>query len=177
MRKVILSMLISLDGYIEGEEKNIDWHVWNDEMQNYMMDFLKTVDTFIYGRKSYELMLDYWPSQKGDFATIMNETPKLVFSNTLEDAKMNARIMKGNLTECIKSEKSKSGKDLVLFAGASIASAFIKYNLIDEYRMIVNPVILGKGTPLFQIEKQHNLTLVATETFKCGNVLLIYRPK
>lgn len=105
MRQVILSMLVSIDGYIEGIDNDINWHVWDDEMQTYMMDFLQTIDTFIYGRKSYELMLDYWPDQKGEFADIMNQTPKIVFSTTLQKAKMNARIAHGNVAEEIQKEK------------------------------------------------------------------------
>lgn len=177
MRQVILSMLVSIDGYIEGVDNDINWHVWDDEMQAYMMDFLQTIDTFIYGRKSYELMLDYWPDQKGEFADIMNQTPKIVFSTTLQKAKMNARIARGNVTEEIQKEKEKPGKDMVLFAGANIASSFIKHNLIDEYRIIVNPVVLGKGTPLFKTGKQQQLNLVSAKSFKCGNVLLTYKAK
>ncbi|WP_108244504.1 dihydrofolate reductase family protein [Muricauda brasiliensis] len=176
MRQVVLSMLMSLDGYIEGVNNNIDWHVWNDEMQAYMMEFLKTVDTFIYGRKSYELMLDYWPGQEGEFADIMNQTPKIVCSTTLQEAKMNARILKNDLVEEITKEKNKQGKNMVLFAGADLASSFMEHNLIDEYRLIVNPVALGEGTPLFQTKKGYTLTLVETKPFACGNILLTYKP-
>ncbi|MBW8244004.1 dihydrofolate reductase family protein [Muricauda oceani] len=177
MRQVILSMLISVDGYIEGMDNDIEWHVWNDEMQTYMMDFMETVDTFIYGRKSYELMLDYWPQKQGEFADIMNKTPKIVCSTTLREAKMNARVVNKNLVEAIENEKAKQGKDMVLFAGADLASSFMEHNLIDEYRLIVNPVVLGKGTPLFQNQKQQQLKLVGAKAFACGNVLLTYKPK
>ncbi len=168
-------MLTSIDGYIEGTNKDISWHLWNNEMDAYMMDFFKTVDTFIYGRKSYELMLDYWPSQTGSFANIMNEMPKIVFSKTLKNGMMNSKIVNGDVAETIQKEKRKPGKNMVLFAGANIASTFIAKNLIDEYRLIISPVALGSGNPLFQIDKTLNLTLSETKTFQCGNVLLIYQ--
>lgn len=177
MRQIVLSMMVSIDGYIEGMDSDISWHVWDDEMQAYMMDFLETVDTFIYGRKSYELMLDYWPNQKGAFADIMNQTPKIVFSKTLKKAQMNARIVHKNLVGEVQKEKARPGKDMALFAGANLASSFMEHNLIDEYRIIVNPVTLGKGIPLFQTEKRHQYNLFHTKTFACGNVLLIYKPK
>ncbi|MDR8393911.1 dihydrofolate reductase family protein [Aliifodinibius sp. S!AR15-10] len=84
MRKVILSMMTSVDGFIEGPGCDISWHVWDEEMSEYMMDFFQRVDTFLYGRKSYELMIDYWPSETGPFTDVMNITSKVVFSRTLE---------------------------------------------------------------------------------------------
>lgn len=177
MGKVVLSMMLSLDGYIEGLEGDINWHVWNEEMSDYMMDFFKTVDTFIYGRKSYELMLTYWPYQTGAFAEVMNKTPKIVFSKTLDKVKWNSKLIKQNITEEVRIEKRKTGKDLVLFAGADIASTFIENDLIDEYRLIINPVVLGDGTPLFQVKHQLELKLLDSTTFDCGNILFRYIPK
>ncbi|UZR97095.1 dihydrofolate reductase family protein [Chondrinema litorale] len=78
MRIVILSMMMSADGFMEGNDHDINWHVWDEEMDTYMMDFFKTVDTFLYGRKSYELMISYWPQQQGEFAKVMNEMSKIV---------------------------------------------------------------------------------------------------
>ena len=169
--------MLSLDGYIEGSNGDISWHVWNEEMSDYMMDFFKTVDTFIYGRKAYELMLTYWPFETGDFAEIMNNTPKIVFSRTLNDVKWNSRLIKQNVIEEIRLEKGKAGKDLVLFAGANIASTFMANGLIDEFRLIVNPVVLGEGTSLFQVRNQMELELQESRTFACGNTLLHYRLK
>ena len=169
--------MMSLDGYIEGSNEDIDWHVWNEEMSDYMMDFFKTVDTFIYGRKSYELMLTYWPFETGEFADIMNRTPKIVFSKTLDKVEWNSRLIKQNVIEEIQLEKRKTGKDLVLFAGADIASTFLEYGLIDEFRLIVNPVVLGKGTSLFQVRNQMKLELLESRTFDCGNTLLRYSSK
>lgn len=177
MRKIILSMMTTVDGYIEGTEHDINWHNWDDEMSRYMMGFFNTVDTFIYGRVSYELMISYWPKESGEFAEIMNNTPKLVYSRTLEKATWNASLKREVNPEEIYELKQQAGKDLVLFAGADIASAFIRHKLIDEYRIIVNPVVLGKGTPLFKnIKQELNLKLIESRSFNCGNVLLRYNP-
>ncbi|TVZ26926.1 dihydrofolate reductase [Gillisia sp. Hel_I_86] len=177
MRKIILSMMVSLDGYIEGTNNDIHWHVWDDKMEDYMMDFFQTVDTFIYGRKSYELMLGYWSGQTGAFADMMNKTPKIVFTKTLEKVEWNSKIVSKNVVEEINMEKNKKGRDLVLFAGAGIASTFIMHDLIDEYRLIINPVVLGKGTSLFPDKKRLKLKLLEAKAFDCGNTLLIYKPE
>lgn len=167
--------MVSVDGYIEASNDDITWHVWDEEMSDYMMGFFDTVDTFLYGRKSYELMIGYWPFQTGAFADIMNETPKLVFSRTLDEVTWNSQLIKENVVEEIQQHKQQSGKNMVLFAGADLASTFIKHGLIDEYRLIVNPVVLGSGTPLFkEIENQLNLKLLQAKLFQCGNTLLCY---
>ncbi|MTI86943.1 MAG: dihydrofolate reductase [Balneolaceae bacterium] len=176
MRKIILSMMVTADGFFEGLEQDINWHIWDDEMSAYMMDFFDTVDTFIYGRKSYELMLQYWPEQNGPFAEIMNKTPKLVYSRKLQKATWNAEIVKEIDPDAIGRTKRQEGKDLALFAGADLASGFIKHGLIDEYRMIVNPVVLGEGVPLFKDVESMQLKLVHSQAFNCGNVLLCYQP-
>ena len=169
--------MMSLDGYIEGPNGDINWHVWNEEMSDYMMAFFKTVDTFIYGRKSYDLMLTYWPFETGKFADIMNRTPKIIFSKTLDKVEWNSRLIKQNVVEEIQLEKGKAGKDLVLFAGADIASTFMENGLIDEFRLIINPVVLGEGTPLFQVRNQKELELLDSRSFACGNTLLRYLQK
>lgn len=177
MRKVILSIMVSVDGYIEAPNDDITWHVWDDEMSEYMMGFFKTVDTFIYGRKSYKLMINYWPDQAGEFADIMNEMPKIVFSRTLDNVTWNSQLVKENAALEIQKQKKLPGKNMVLFAGADIASTFIKHDLIDEYRLIVNPVVLGGGTPLFKdVKDPLSLNLLQTKSFQCGNSLLCYEP-
>ncbi len=170
-------MMVSVDGYTEGRDNDLSWHVWDKEMTSYMMDFFKTVDTFIYGRKSYELMLQYWPSETGEFAQVMNVTPKIIFSDTLKNVGWNSVLAKADVAAEIKELKTKSKKDKVLFAGADLASTFINSDLIDEYRLIVNPVVLGAGTPLFKDSPKIHLRLVETKAFLCGNVLLRYLPE
>lgn len=177
MRKVILSMMVSVDGFIEGQDPAYNWHNWDNEMAVYMMRFFKTVDTFIYGRKSYEAMIAYWPELNDEFASVMNQTKKMIFSRTLKDVTWNSILISSNPTEEIQFLKKQEGKDMVLFAGADLAETFIKNGLIDEFRLIVNPVLLGSGKPLFKnLNKIYNLKLKETITFNCGNIILIYEP-
>lgn len=169
--------MISIDGYTEGKKPEVYWHNWNDEMSAYMMDFFNTVDTFIYGRKSYEDMIEFWPQLHDEFANIMNKTPKLVFSRTLDEAIWNSTVIHEDPSVIIPQLKQQSGKNLVLFAGSKLAESFIKNNLIDEYRLIINPIVLGGTKPLFRnIDKTFHLHLKDVIHFDCGNILLIYEP-
>ncbi|WP_062047423.1 dihydrofolate reductase family protein [Bacillus sp. JCM 19034] len=183
MRKLILSMVMSLDGFIETRDKDISWHIWDDEMQAYMADFLEGCDELLYGRKAYEMMIDYWPEaeknmdhskEHRNFASKMNSLNKVVYSRTLNEATWNARIVKENIIDEVIDMKKRGGKNIVLLAGSTLAATLIKHNVIDEYRIIVNPVVLGDGQPLFK-ERPQAIELVKTESFQCGNVLLIYK--
>ncbi len=146
-------------------------------MSAYMMRFFNTVDTFIYGRKSYEDMVEYWPPLTDEFATVMNQTQKIVCSRTLDEVIWNSTLIKNDVVGEIQKLKKQGGKNMVLFAGADLAETFIKNNLIDEYRLIVNPVVLGGGKPLFKnIEEIWSLKLKDAIVFNCGNVILIYEP-
>ena len=172
--------MVSLDGFIEDTEKNIEWHNWNAEMDQYMGDFFQTVDTIIMGRRTYELMVEYWPENTTEDPVIrnnMNNLPKLVFSKTLTTTPWNnCRLISEINKDEINKLKSQPGRDMVIFGGATIASAFTNQGLIDEYRMIVNPVILGGGTQLFNVnDKRLELFLIESKAFNCGNVLLHYR--
>lgn len=170
-------MMVSVDGYTGAPNRDINWHVFDEQMAAYMMLFFDSVDTFLYGRVSYELMLKYWPNESGEFAEVMNTTPKIVFSKTLDKVEWNSRLVKDNVKEEVLKLKKQPGKNMALFAGADIAATFMKYNLIDEYHLIVNPVVLGKGTPLFKSNSEmHNLKLLRTRSFDCGNVVLQYQP-
>lgn len=177
MRKVILSIMVSVEGYIEGPNDDITWHVWDDEMSEYMMGFFKTFDSFIYGRKSSELMINYWPDQAGEFADTMNEMPKIVFSRTLDNVTWNSQLVKESAYLEIQKQKKLPRTNTVLFAGADIASTFIEHDLTDECRLTVNPVLLGGGTPLFKdVKDPFSLNLLQTKSFQCGNSLLWYEP-
>jgi len=187
MRKVILSMMVSLDGFIEGANKELDWHVWDEEMNRFMGRFFDQIDTILLGRKTYELLVGYWPSasEPTDDPVItdrMNNLPKIVFSKTLESVAWNARLVKENIAEEVRRLKQQPGKDMVIFGGADLASTIMQRNLIDEYQIIINPVVLGSGKPLFQSdsfrdEGKCHLKLLKTTTFHCGNVILYYQPE
>jgi len=184
MRKVIYSMFVSLDGFIEGPNREIDWHVVNEELHTYINEQERTFDIFLYGRRTYEVM-SYWqtadnnPSSSAyelEFARIWKSIPKIVFSKTLAQVEGNARLVRENIAEEIAKLKERPGKDIEL-GGAGIASTFIRLGLIDEYRLFVHPVILGGGTPFFPaLDDKINLRLVDTRTFGSGVVLLRYQP-
>lgn len=171
-------MMVSADGYVGGRDPEEYWHNWNEEMAAYMMGFFNQVDLFIYGRKSYEEMIQYWPQLTDDFAEVMNETPKIVHSKSLNEASWNAAIRREVNPVGIRAMKNEPGKDMVIFAGPSIVSEYAAHGLIDEYRLIVNPVLLGGGKPFFSnIRTTTQLHLKDSRVFDCGNVLLVYEPK
>ena len=177
MRKVILSMMVSTDNFIEGTNKELDSFQDDDEVLKYFEDLLDSVDAIMYGRRSYELMLDYWPKATGTIADKMNKKSKIVFSKTLASVSWNTRVIKDNIAEEITAMKQELGKDLVLYAGAEILSTFRKLNLVDEYRLVVYPVVLGNGTPLFKdVTNTIRLKLLNTRKFNSGVVLLTYQP-
>jgi dihydrofolate reductase len=178
VRKLIASMMVSLDGFIEGPNKELDWFVDDEELFRYFHELLDSVDMFLYGRVSYQTMVSYWPFATGEFADRMNSTPKLVFSRTLEKVEWNARLIKNNIEEEITKLKQQPGKDLALFAGASMLLTLRQLGLVDEYRVMVNPVVLGSGTPLFKgVTERLKLRLLKTRTFKSGVVGLHYQPE
>jgi len=184
MRKVIFQMMISLDGFFEGPNREIDWHNVDEEFNNYAIDLLNNVDLLLFGRVTYELMAGYWPTPSATtddpiVAGKMNSLPKIVFSRTLGKADWNnTRLVKENIAEEISKLKQQPGKDLAIFGSSDLALFFIKLNLIDEYRIIVNPLVLGEGKPLFKgINGRLPLKLLKAKTFSSGNVLLYYQPK
>jgi dihydrofolate reductase len=187
MRKVILSNMVTLDGFFEGPNKELDWHIVDEEFNQYAIDLLSSVDVLLFGRVTYQLMADYWPAaatnpstSKSDLeiADKMNNLPKIVFSKTLKEVKWNnSRLVKENIAEEISKMKQQPGKDMVIFGSGSIVSTFMQHGLIDEYRIIVNPIVLGNGNPLFKdINSKQNLKLLNTKVFDSGIVILFYEP-
>ena len=185
MRKVILWMQRSVDGYIEGPNRAFDWPIVREELHKYLNDQARALDTFLYGRRVYELMASFWPTadrnpssteQTVEFSRIWKPMPKIVFSRTLEHAEWNTRVVRENVGEEIARLKGQPGKDMALFGGADIAATFMRLGLIDEYRLFVHPVVLGGGTPLFgELDNRINLRLVEARTFAPGVVLLRYQ--
>ncbi|MEW1751875.1 dihydrofolate reductase family protein [Streptomyces angustmyceticus] len=184
MRKIVLSMSVSLDGFIEGPERQIDWHQVDDELHQHLNDQLKTMGAFLSGRVTHELMAGFWPTADADpslsgpmaeFAGIWREMPKVVFSRSLERGDWNTRIMRDVVPEEIMALKAEPGGDLAL-GGAGLAAAFMAHDLIDEYRVYVHPVLIGRGKPLFpNTDARTPLRLAGTRSFGNGVVLLHYR--
>jgi dihydrofolate reductase len=183
MRKVILFMMVSLDGFFEGPNHALDWHNVDAEFNEFAIHQLNEVDVLLFGRKTYEMMASYWPTPaatKNDpiVAERMNNLPKLVFSRTLQKVEWNnSRLIKENVAEEISKLKQQPGKDMAIFGSSDLSVTLAKLGLIDEYRIMVNPVVLGNGTRLFAgMNHRLNLKLVKTKSFSSGNVLLYYVP-
>jgi dihydrofolate reductase len=183
MRKIIFQMMTSLDGFFEGSGRELDWHVVDQEFFHYALDLLNSVDTILFGRVTYLMMAEYWLSPKtvADdpvIANKMNTLPKIVFSSTLENADWaNTRIVKNNVAGELMKMKEQSGQDMVIFGSSDLAVTLTKLGLIDEYRIIVNPVVLGSGKALLKgLNARLKLKLVTSRNFSSGSVLLCYRP-
>jgi dihydrofolate reductase len=187
MRNVVLSMFMSLDGFIEGPDGEFVPPAWSDEMQKAWSDTgMAAAGVLLYGRKNYEFNAAFWQAMERDdaaseedraFAKLMNGLPKLVFSTTLETAEWNARLVKHDIPEEIERLKQKPGKDLVLLGGAGLANSFMKLGLIDEYRILLVPILLGSGKRLFeQGHERRPLELVGSQAVDTGAVILNYRP-
>ena len=188
MRKVILTMSVSLDGFIEGPDREIDWHMVDDELHSHFNEWLAAMGAFLSGRVTYELMAEFWPTADADpsstgpmveFARIWRDMPKIVYSTTLEHADWNTTVVRDVVPEEVMALKARPGGDLAL-GGADLAAAFMRHDLIDEYRIYVHPIVIGGGKPLFQPSSgvEVVLRLVETRTFGNGVVLLRYeRPR
>jgi len=183
MRRVISDLMMSLDGCFEGPKGEIDWFVWDKDMEKYSLDVLQTVDAILLGRVAYQLFASYWPTpaaaaENPAIASLMNRLPKIAFSRTLDKVEWNnSRLVRDNIPEEMAGLKNQPGKDLVMFGGAGIFSAFARLGLIDEYRFRINPLVLGNGRPLFKDMKNRlDLKFLKSETSGSGVVTLFYQP-
>jgi dihydrofolate reductase len=180
MRKLFWQMNVTLDGFMEGpnRELNDTAQVADKDFDRYATEMLKSIDAILLGRRTYQLFAGYWPSATGPDADRLNELPKIVFSRTLEKVEWkNSRLVKENVAEEVARLKQQPGNDLALFGSADLASTFMRLGLIDEYRIFVTPVILGRGTPMFKdIKDRIDLKLSKATTWSSGVVALYYRP-
>jgi dihydrofolate reductase len=181
MRKLLFFMLISLDGFFEGPDRDINWHNVDAEFNEFALEQLNSVDMLLFGRVTYELMAGYWPSPAAVtddpiVAERMNSLPKIVFSKTLSGVDwQNTRLVRNDFVKEISNLKQQPGKDLIIFGSSDLAVTFIEHGLIDEYRIMVNPVVLGNGKALFKgLQNKLDLELLKTRVFASGNVLLYY---
>lgn len=184
MRKLFAFNMVTLDGFFEGPGRDIDWHLADEEFNEFAIEQTSHVGALLFGRVTYELMAGYWPTPAAAaddpiVAGLMNRLPKIVFSKTLQKAEwQNTRLVKDNLAAEITALKQQPGQDLALFGSAKLLATLVQLDLIDEHRIIVNPIILGRGTPLFQgITDPLRLKLIQSRTFRSGNVLLCYQPE
>ena len=183
MRKIIMVMQVSLDGFFEGVDRDISWHMVDDELHRHMNEKLAPMGAFLEGRVTYELMEDYWPTADEDpnispvmaeFAQIWRDMPKFVYSRTLTTAGPNATVVRDVVPEEVLALKSQPGGDMAV-GGAELADTFRRLGLIDEYWVYVQPVLIGRGRPMFKdADSRTQLRLLETHTFGNGVTLLRY---
>ena len=189
MRKVIVTMWVTLDGFIAGPDGEMNWisDFFDEDMGKYEFDLVSTADTLLLGRVTYQSFAGAWPNVpenpsvsegEKEYARKLNAMRKIVFSRTLEKVEWNnSSLAKEVIPEAIENMKQEPGKDMVIYGSASIVQAFTNLGLIDEYQLLVHPVVLGSGKPLFKnIKDKVNLKLVETKSFNSGVVGLYYQP-
>ena len=186
MRKLKLQVEISVDGCITGSNNEMDWLICDDESMKYIDDIVESVDTIIMGRKMVDEFISHWSNRmnKPDdpwntFAKKMIEIPKIVFTKTLNKSEWpNTEIAKGDLKDEINKLKNQDGEDVLVYGGASFDSSLIKEKLIDEFYLLVVPIVIGNGKTIFRDLKEiQKLTLIESKVFDCGLVLLHYEVK
>ena len=185
MRRVIVSNLISLDGYLAATDGDLGWFAVGPEFMAYAQVLMREVGGMLFGRVTYEMMRDYWTSPaavEGDplVAGPMNEKPKYVFSRTLKRAdwgKWDNASLSADPVATVRQLRATAGADLVIFGSGGLVSALAPHGLIDEYRFIVNPAVLGQGVPMFRgFSARIPLMLLNSRTFDGRTVMLTYRP-
>jgi dihydrofolate reductase len=181
MRKLTVFNLVTLDGYFAGQGGDISWHNVDEEFQELANAASNSGNTLLFGRVTYELMASYWPTPeaiKNDpiVAQGMNSATKIVFSRTLNKVDWNnTRLVKNDMLSEIRELKQESGKDLAVLGSGSIVSQLAQERLIDEYQILLNPVVIGKGKTMFEgVKDRFSLKLTKTRVFGNGNVLLSY---
>jgi dihydrofolate reductase len=185
MKKLKLQVQLSVDGFVAGPNSEMDWMTWNmdDKLKEYITEMTDSFDTILLGRKMTGGFVSYWESVKPEspeysFAKKMVDTPKVVFTKTLERSEWNnTTLATGDITDEVKKLKEADGKDIIVYGGAEFVSNLIKNNLIDEYHLFVNPAAIGKGLSIFgQLEQYLKLKLVKATAFECGIAVLCYQP-
>jgi len=191
MRKVIISMVMSLDGFICGPDGELDWEVRDPETNAFVVaELLQTVDTMLLGRVLFEGFQMAWPAMGADpkspkelveFAHWIEDSPKIVFSKTLDKVGWKNTTLvevKNNddIVNVVKKLKNEQGGDMVVFGGARFAQTLVELGLVDEYRLKLQPIVLGKGLALFKdVKNRRNLKLIKSQAFKSGVVALYYQ--
>jgi dihydrofolate reductase len=182
LRMLILSTMISLDGYVAGPGEGwaqIDWHRADDAWGRYSLELLDGADTLLLGRRTYEGFAAFWPEQEGELARQLNAVRKVVVSTTLAaGAWPETQVIRDKVPEAIAALKADSRRDILIFGSGELAATLTRSGLIDEYRLAFNPVVLGGGAPLFVAGAPRlSLALVGVQPFASGVVELRYRPE
>nr|WKN37829.1 dihydrofolate reductase family protein [Tunicatimonas sp. TK19036] len=180
MRNIVLDLAVTLDGFIEGPNGEIDWCIMDDDMG--FEEFLASIDTIFYGRVSYDMWGNYQPEPTAtetekDIWAAVHSKQKFVFSSRPRQDE-NAMYISSDIARKVEEIKNTEGKDIWLYGGAKLITTFINLGLVDRYRVAVHPTVLGAGKPLFgHINDRLNLVLTDVKKFKSGVVQLIYAPQ
>lgn len=188
MRKAILAMFMSLDGYIEGPDGEFIPPAWSDDMQRHWADAnIDAAGLLLYGRRNFQFNAGFWQQAEAEAdhppafratARKMNALPKLVFSRSLTTADWNGRVVRDDIAAEIARQKQESGKDMLMFGGAEIARTFMELDLFDVYRIMVTPILLGGGKRLSDGGyARRPLALMQTQQMDTGSVILTYQPR
>lgn len=183
MRRIVAMMSVSVDGFFEGPNHELDWSVVDTELHQHFSELLSSVGGLWEGRVTYQLMADFWPTADADpdatketvqFANIWRDIPKVVYSRTLEKAGWNTSVVHEVDPAQVRAHKAESGGDVIV-SGAELVAGFARHDLIDEYRLYVHPVLIGQGNPFFKSPGDAvKLRLAETRSFGNGVVLLRY---
>ena len=183
MGKLVYLMNVSLDGFVETPDHSLDWTDVNEEIHRWFNDRSRETDAFLYGRRLYEVMNAFWPTAESvpaapdyiiDFARVWNATPKIVFSTSLDHVDGNSRLVSGDVDDVLARLRAEFPGELSV-GGPTLAAQFIRRGLVDEYRVVVHPVILGAGLPFFPaLETPVSLRLTETRQFASGAMYLGY---
>ncbi len=189
MRRVIVSNVMSLDGFVSGPNGELDWFVYagfvkGTEFGEYARTVISSVDAILLGRLTYEEFSSYWPTAKNDNPVIterINNLHKFVFSRSLKQVPWGdwgtASLVKEDAAVAVRKMKQEPGRDMVIYGSATLVSTLMKAGLIDEYQLVVYPVVLGKGRPEFKdLNQRYSLSLTEVKQFKSGAVKLVYQP-
>jgi dihydrofolate reductase len=188
MRKLIVSINVTLNGFMAGSNGSLDWHMpyWSEEMSRVTSEQLSNADTILLGRITYNAMAGYWPLQQASpyvaredvaFSDMMNSYEKVVFSKTLTTVSnwSNSRLANRSITREINELKQQPGKDIIVYGSGKLATALIRHNLVDEYHIWVHPVVIERGRALFKnLHGRLNIHPFKTKVFDTGVVLMCY---
>ncbi len=183
MRKLKLQMQLSVDGFVAGPNSEMDWMHWNwdEELLTFVSNLTDSIDTILLGRKMADGFISHWatvvenpndPSRA--FGKKMTDTPKVVFTKTLDKSWPNTTLAKNDIADEVAKLKNQAGKDIIVYGGANFVSSLISRSLIDELYLFINPTAIGKGMQIF-IDRT-KFQLITAKPFECGIVLLCYRP-
>jgi dihydrofolate reductase len=179
VRRVILQMGVTMDGYVAGTGSEGDWRLGSEHPDVYAWKIasLRQVGTHIMGRVTYQEMARHWPSATDEYAAFMNDIPKVVFSSTLQSADWaDSRVARGDLAEEVNNLKRQPGGEIMAHGGAAFVQALSRRGLIDEYRLVVLPVALGDGLPLFKdLATPLRLNLVEANSYPGGTLINVYQ--